>query len=164
MVEILEAFPEDFTSIQNIARKTWPATYSTILLAEQLDFMLNKFYSVESLTANSAVGHKFLLAKLSSEVVGFAGYKINYKPQCTHLHKLYVMPEMQGRNIGEKLLKSVEGFALQSDQVAVSLNVNRFNKAITFYQKVGYSIVESVDIEIGNGYLMEDFIMKKAIV
>ena len=164
MIEISEAFPEDFGSIQNIARKTWPVAYGTILLAEQLDFMLNKFYSAESLTANIAGGHTFLLAKVSSEVVGFAGYQINYKPQRTHLHKLYVMPEMQGRNIGEKLLKSVESCALQSDQVAVSLNVNRFNTAITFYEKVGYSIVESIDIEIGNGYLMEDFIMKKAIL
>ncbi len=164
MIEISEAVPEDFGSIQHIAYKTWPVAYGAILSAEQLDFMLNKFYSVESLTANIVAGHTFLLAKVSSEVVGFAGYEINYKPQTTHVHKLYVIPEMQGRNIGEKLLTSVQSIALQSDQLAVSLNVNRFNKAITFYEKLGYSIAESVDIEIGNGYLMEDFIMKKAIL
>ena len=43
----------------------------------------------------------------------------------------------------------------------IELNVNRFNKAIYFYQKNQFEIVEEVDIEIGNGYLMEDYVMKR---
>jgi ribosomal protein S18 acetylase RimI-like enzyme len=39
------------------------------------------------------------------------------------------------------------------------LNVNRNNKALGFYQKFGFVILREEDIDIGNGYFMNDYIM-----
>jgi ribosomal protein S18 acetylase RimI-like enzyme len=38
--------------------------------------------------------------------------------------------------------------------------VNRFNKAVSFYQKMGFEIVGEEDVELDHGYLMEDYKME----
>ena len=44
-----------------------------------------------------------------------------------------------------------------------TLNVNRYNKALYFYEKHGFTIAQEVDIEIGEGYFMNDYIMKLSL-
>ena len=45
----------------------------------------------------------------------------------------------------------------------MELNVNRYNQAILFYQVQGFKIKEAVDISIGNGFFMNDYIMSKTL-
>ena len=54
-------------------------------------------------------------------------------------------------------------FALENNSASVILNVNRFNKALSFYERMGFKVIDEVNIEIGNGYLMEDYVMEKTI-
>jgi hypothetical protein len=42
------------------------------------------------------------------------------------------------------------------------LNVNRFNKAVSF-EKLGFEIVGKEDIELDHGYLMEDYKLEKVV-
>jgi hypothetical protein len=61
-------------------------------------------------------------------------------------------------------LETIEQRAVKVEQHTLRLNVNRFNNAQFFYQKKGFQIVETIDIPIGEGYWMEDFIMEKKLV
>ena len=46
----------------------------------------------------------------------------------------------------------------------ISLTVNRRNiKAINFYFKAGYQIRSAVDISIGRGFTLNDFIMSRRL-
>jgi hypothetical protein len=38
--------------------------------------------------------------------------------------------------------------------------VNRYNKARQFYEKMGFVVIGEEDIDIGNNYLMNDYIME----
>ena len=53
--------------------------------------------------------------------------------------------------------------AIENHQKAIFLNVNKYNKARFFYEKLGFTIVKDEVIEIGNGYVMDDFVMEVAI-
>ena len=53
--------------------------------------------------------------------------------------------------------------ALENHSKTLSLNVNRFNSALTFYEKIGFKIIDEVNVDIGNGYFMEDYIMEKQL-
>jgi hypothetical protein len=53
--------------------------------------------------------------------------------------------------------------AIENHSTALSLNVNRFYKACAFYHKKGSEIIKEVDIEIGHGYLMEDYVTEKRL-
>lgn len=162
MISICEATANDFLIIQDIAYKTWPDTYGHILSKEQLDYMMDMMYSTESLHRSVEKGHQFLLLKENDICLGFASYEHDYLGEnVTRLHKLYLLPESQGKGAGKILIEAIEDRAKGNHSEAVSLNVNKFNKALTFYQKLGYDVIGEVDIEIGRGYLMEDYKMEK---
>lgn len=164
MNQIIQATEKDFVLIRQIAYETWPVTYGNILSEAQLSFMLTKIYSDEALTENLKNGHQFLLIKDDSGFLGFAAYEHHYEQQdVTRLHKLYVLPSAQGKGAGKTLIGYVEQVAREQQSKAVSLNVNRFNTACEFYMKNGYQKIGEIDIPIGDGYLMEDYIMEKKL-
>jgi diamine N-acetyltransferase len=151
--------------IKDLAYKIWPNTYGSILSDIQLDFMLDKFYNLDYL-ANQLENQNqvFLLIEENDTILGFCSYELNYEStNKTKLHKIYVLPETQGKGIGKMVLKVVEKTAIDNNNNVLLLNVNRANNALEFYKKQGYCITKTIDIEIGNGYLMEDFVMEKTL-
>ena len=165
MLTITTATEADFPTIRKIAYETWPVTYGNILSETQLNYMLGNFYSDATLLKNfTEKNHKFLLIADESGVLGFASYEHHYQQAAvTRLHKLYVLPQAQGKGAGKQLLDEVERLAQENQQNKVSLNVNKFNNAYAFYLKNGYEKIGEIDIPIGDGFLMEDFVMEKKV-
>lgn len=165
MISISEAGLNDIKIIQEITNITWPITYGEILTKEQLDYMLGLFYSDEALSKQIENKEQlFYLISDSESKIGFIGIEHNYNNEpITKIHKIYLLPETQGKGYGKIVFESIEKMALENNSTALLLNVNRFNTALNFYKKLGFEIKETVDIEIGNGYLMEDYVMEKLI-
>jgi GNAT superfamily N-acetyltransferase len=165
MITISEAGLRDIKTIQEITNITWPITYGEILSKEQLDYMLDLIYSDEALRKQMANNEQlFYLISDSEATIGFIGIEHNYKNEnITKIHKIYLLPETQGKGYGKKVFEFIEELALKSNSKHLLLNVNRFNTALNFYKKLGLEIKEEVNIEIGNGYLMEDYVMEKKL-
>jgi ribosomal protein S18 acetylase RimI-like enzyme len=155
-----------YEEIRTIAEQTWPIAYGQILSEFQLRYMLDKFYSIEALQSQiTELKHQFLLATdESGKGIGFASFSaLPQLAQRFHLHKLYVLPNYQGKGIGAMLLQKIEDYIQVGTDVYLELNVNRFNSAIAFYQKQGFEIIRTEDIDIGNGFFMNDYVMEKQI-
>ncbi len=162
-VAIRKAGTADIPLIQEIAYKTWPVTFQNILTAAQIIYMLDLMYSSESLQDQMLhKNHQFLLASNSEEYSGFSSYQV-VSSSTIKIHKIYVNPEAQGKGIGASLFRYIELLAEQLHVSKVTLNVNINNQAISFYQARGYQTIRQEDIQIGNGYLMEDYVMEKKI-
>ena len=150
--------------IQNLAKVIWPDAYGAILSQEQLDYMMDMMYSGNSLRNQLRNNNVFLLARIDEDFIGFASYELNYdESNYTKIHKLYVLPEIQGKGVGKKLINYIQEIAIKNSNSALILNVNKYNKAKDFYLHNQFEIADSVVVEIGNGYVMDDFIMKKNI-
>ncbi|CAD0009191.1 GNAT family N-acetyltransferase [Flavobacterium chungangense] len=165
MIQITEASIEDIAKIQNIAHITWPITYGQILTKNQLDYMLDLIYSDEALTNQIEKKEQLFYLILDEEsIIGFIGIEHHYKNDAvTKIHKIYLLPETQGKGIGKKVIEEIQKLALENNSTSLSLNVNRFNSALSFYKKIGFEIIDEVNIDIGNGYLMEDYVMEKKL-
>lgn len=152
------------SEIQKIAEITWPIAFGEILSKEQLDYMMKLMYSTESLASQFSKGVEFYLYISENKPVGFLGIEKSYKGEnCLKIHKLYVLPNQQGKGIGSKFISFSENICKEQKIKTLTLNVNRYNKATDFYLKLGFKNVKTEDIEIGNGYLMEDYVMEKEI-
>lgn len=163
-MEIRKATLQDYDIIHNIALITWDATYSKILTAEQMDYMLDMMYSRKAIEDQIAIkGHEFLIIEEDGVALGFASYEINYRPETTKLHKLYVLPQTHGKGAGRALLTIIENAARLHTNDKLVLNVNRFNPALSFYLKSGFENLGDDNIDIGNGYVMEDYLMQKQL-
>ncbi|QKZ13607.1 GNAT family N-acetyltransferase [Spirosoma sp. KUDC1026] len=167
MITITPATEEQLSTIRSIAYQTWPSTFGAILSPEQIEYMLTMMYSPEALlTQAHEKNHVFLLANesVSQEALGFVSYELDYKGEsATKIHKLYLLPDSQGKGVGRQLIDCVSELARRHGNDRLSLNVNRNNKAIQFYERIGFSVVKQENIDIGNGYLMEDFVMEKPL-
>jgi GNAT superfamily N-acetyltransferase len=162
MKSIRQAGIEDVPIIRDLARMIWPEAYGTILSPEQLSYMLDRFYSIPSLEIQiKDYHHNFILVLKNNKPVGFASF--SPKPpdmNIIRLHKIYILPQEQGNGTGKFLLQNViEGAKLLGGR-KLELNVNRNNKARIFYEKQGFFITGEEDIDIGNGYFMNDYIME----
>ena len=81
------------------------------------------------------------------------------------MHKLYLDTTYHGIGIGQKLLEWIESSARSNHYIHLALQVNKNNaKAIAAYRRKGYTIEREVVVDIGQGYLMDDYVMRKSIV
>lgn len=163
MITIRPATNADLRIVQQIAYATWPSTYGEILSMAQIEYMLELMYNLDTLQKQlEEKSQVFLLAFSSNEILGFASYELNYKDAAsTKIHKIYMLPQAQGKGIGKALIEAIETTARQNGNDALILNVNQFNKAVSFYERIGFKKAGNEVIDIGNGYVMDDFIMQK---
>jgi diamine N-acetyltransferase len=126
--------------------------------------MLNLFYSPAALRKQMVdERHQFLLVEQAAEAIGFASWGAIKEPGVFKLHKLYVLPGQQGKGLGRSMLQFIFGAIGPEGATVLRLNVNRFNKARQFYEKLGFRVVGEEDVDIGNNYFMIDYIMEAAV-
>jgi GNAT superfamily N-acetyltransferase len=165
-MEIKKAGIQDISIIQQLTYTIWPIAYGEILSQAQLDYMLKLIYSDEALKNQiENLQHQFILVYENEMAVGFASFSQKEKNNNTvfRLHKLYVMPSQQGKGTGKFLLHYIINEIKNKNASILELNVNRHNKALQFYLKQGFTIAKEEDIDIGNNYFMNDYVLELAI-
>ncbi len=164
MLDIISADPSHISEIKAITLEVWPQTYTPIVGAAQVQYMLDRFYSRESLSNQMKdQQHQFILLYSEGKASGFASFS-ELEGGVYKLHKLYVAKGMQGRGIGRAMTDHIVAKLRQLSATALSVNVNRYNTpAIKFYEQYGFEHVLTEDIDIGNGYFMNDFVLQLSI-
>ena len=198
MIEIKKATQDDLQTIHDMAQIVFRHTYRDILSPEQMDYMMEMMYSLPNLQKQLEEGHHYYIAydvsapSCADEVCGNAdrnapcGYvSVQYQGkdddgvEVYHLHKIYVMPQSQGRGVGMCLFQTVidhvksiiEPRIIMSGSrdtavadgsypmARIELNVNKHNSAVNFYKHIGMRIIHEEDYPIGNGFYKTDYIM-----
>jgi RsiW-degrading membrane proteinase PrsW (M82 family)/ribosomal protein S18 acetylase RimI-like enzyme len=156
---IRSAAPDDIELIRGLCLEVWPQTYAAILEPAQIQYMLDRMYSPLALQKQFDDGHRFLIISNAGVPIGFASFS-ETGPTVFTLHKIYILPVQQGRGIGRDVITFVTGEIRSLGATALRLNVNRHNKARAFYEKLGFTAIYDEDIDIGNGYFMNDHVME----
>ena len=162
-MNIIPATHAHIPLIHTLAEAIWWPTYQPILSPEQISFMLEKMYSPGALQEQMDDGIQFLLVYTDAQqAIAFAGWSVSGEnPDILKIHKLYIMPEQQGKGIGKMLIRHIEKNAPRQCSI-LELNVNRANPAFHFYKKAGFEVYEEVDIPFYE-FFMNDYIMRRAI-
>ena len=159
MANIIQAEKKDLQEIHRLAHIIWPLVYDYMISHEQIDYMLDKMYAIPALEKQWEEGHHFFLLEHEGQLLGFASCSVEDATKRTRLHKLYIHPSAQGNGWGKLLVNAVQDFASENKSIEVELSVNRHNKSIGFYESLGFKVEASVDVEIGGGFFMNDYVM-----
>jgi GNAT superfamily N-acetyltransferase len=155
---------DDINTIGFLAQQIWPVTYGHIVPSDQLDYMLKLFYSPASLRKQMTEDkQRFVMVEEGDDAVGFASWAPAEEPGVFKLHKLYVLTGRQGKGRGKAMLDFIFDDIRAQGAKVLRLNVNRYNKARQFYEKMGFSVVREEDVAIGNGYFMNDYVMEAPV-
>ena len=165
-ITIRTATPEDLTVIHQMADLVFRDTYKQILSPDQMEYMMDWMYSLESLRKQLEEGHVYYLAEVDGQPQGYLSVQPEGSDEeCIpvfHLQKIYVLPGNQGTGLGRLLFEQAVRHirnAVPAGAARMELNVNRDNPALAFYEHMGMRRLRQGDFTIGNGYSMNDYIM-----
>jgi len=161
MIETIQLGKDDIFLVNHLAHKIWPIAFKDILEKDQIDYMLDWMYNIPTLEEEVMTGILYYIVKEDGVAKGFLGVEPNFPDaDFLRIHKLYMLPDVHGKGMGRVLLNKAIDVAFDLDLHTIHLNVNRFNKAIQFYEHCGFKITGEENIDIGKDYLMEDYIMQ----
>lgn len=163
MFVIRKATVKDIPLIRQLTFAIWPQTYTQLLTKEQIEYMLQLIYSETSLQKQMEIdGCTFIIIYEDNKPVAFASYS-QTKPQVWKLNKIYVLATQQGKGTGKFIINFIVEEIKQQNAKALQLQVKRDNPAQDFYKKLGFTIIETADFDIGNGYFMKDYVMELSL-
>lgn len=158
---ITEATEKDISTIQHLARKSWESAYSEILSQKQIDYMLGTMYSDQELISHMKdPNYEYFLIKKGEALMGFIGYQFGYEEGTTKLHRIYLIPEGKGLGLGKSALDFLKRKVSERGDHRIILNVNKNNPSKKFYDSQGFTVYEEGVFDIGQGYVMDDYLME----
>ncbi len=123
-MKIIRCKIEQLPTVRDLAYTIWPSTYGNILSNEQLNYMLDNFYSVANLEKQMNNGQVFELLFEETNAIGFVAYELNCnfeKMPLTKIHKIYLLPETQGKGFGKFMIDEVSKIAKSNNQKGIYL-------------------------------------------
>jgi len=156
---------KDIHQIETVARlaeQIWNQHFIPIIGKQQVDYMVERFQSVQAIKAQLKEGYQYYLF---DNAKGYFGYTaVQPRGKELFLSKLYIKKSKRGKGYGRQALAFIESLAAMLDKSLVSLTVNRNNiSTIKVYEKMGYTVSGEVVKDIGNGFIMDDFTMYKPV-
>ncbi len=163
MLQLQKGTVKDLPRLYQLAEEIWIPAFAPLFDEVQLRALFSGMYNDELLTAwLSREGNDLYFINNDNKDIGYTA--IEKHPCFLKLDKIYIHPSLQGKGYGREVMKKIEEIAFDADLNHIELRVNRENhSAISFYQNRNFSIIESIDFPGPEGFLYEDFLMKKII-
>jgi len=153
--EIRPAEVTDLSSVETVARTTWPVTYANIIPDDIQHRLLDNWYSRESLSrALVAPGSAFFVAESRGSVIGFAQF-MRRSEESVELTRIYVLPDRQQSGIGARLLHA--GLAAFGEEgfTRMTVVVERDNiSGRRFYERMAFAEPKELTQNV-HGYSLE---------
>ncbi len=160
---IAQAAREDAAMINKIAQGSFYNTYKDIVPADQIEWMFEDMYSIKNIQERQFdEGQQFFILYHRGEGVGYVSLE-PVEEGLIHLQKLYLLPEAQGHGYGRKLIEYAFARAKEmcnGDECRLELDVNRNNRAVDFYFKIGLKVAKEINTVIeGTNYIRPDYLL-----
>jgi ribosomal protein S18 acetylase RimI-like enzyme len=165
-VVIRRGVAADWPVVRALAERTWRVAYADILSGAQIDYMLAERYTDAALEAAVGSGRMVieLVGRGEGDGVGFVAHGQGRRLEDYQLHQVYVDPKEQGRGWGRWLIEHVEEVARRKGKEWLVLTVNKRNAAaLAVYERLGFGRREAVVVDIGGGFVMDDWVMEKRL-
>lgn len=164
-IRIVGAADRDLPAIAELAGVIWRKHYPGIITPAQIEYMLEHGYSRLALRRFiTEEGAGLDLARFDDRFAGFAAYHRGDHADELKLDKLYVHHDFHRQGVGRRLIEATEAAALAQHRATIILNVNKNNAlAIRAYRRNGFAVREAVIVDIGGGFVMDDYIMVKQL-
>ncbi len=162
-LDIRTASALDAALIETLARQIWTQHYVSIISMEQIQYMLEKNQSESAIIRDMGKGTVYEIACSDGEPCGYSASKL--ESEGLFLSKLYVKQDHRGKGFARELLKRIETRAREHSATRIWLRTHKRNAgSIAAYKRLGFDIAYSCVTDIGNGFVMDDYVLEKAVL
>ncbi len=155
---------EELKSLAILASEIWHEYFPCIISNEQIDYMVEKFQSYEAIQEQLKSGYEYYFITNGDDILGYMGVKEGKEDNKMFLSKFYLHKDNRGKGYASKAFRDLEKIVTQRDLKGIWLTVNKYNdNTVAAYEHMGFVKARTQVADIGNGYVMDDFIMEKTI-
>jgi GNAT superfamily N-acetyltransferase len=160
MIEILRVITsEQIAATAKLANEIWREHYTPIIGAEQVDYMIAKYQSPNAIRTqidqNDLV---YYLLYVGRQPAGY--FAIQVRSDEVFLSKLYVSKTYRKQGLAAKAIAFIKSVAADNCLRRISLTINKNNRAsLSAYERLGFKSEKAVVTDIGNGFVMDDYIL-----
>jgi GNAT superfamily N-acetyltransferase len=156
--------PADFDTIAQLAERIWRQHYASIVSVAQIDYMLAGRYTPARLAGYVGADDRWMYVVRDGDLpIGYLSYALVDR-DAMKLEQLYLLAERRGGGIGGRMIEQVEAHARGLGRTRLVLTVNKRNtSSIAVYQRRGFAVREAAVFDIGGGFVMDDYVMEKAL-
>ena len=149
----------DIQRIADLADIIWHEHFTPIIGIDQVEYMLDKFQSYRAISeAVKNDGYVYYMAYENDELCGYCGIRPETGGD-VFISKVYVESSHRKKGIARRLIETVK--SEYPDPGKLYLTVNRHNDGpIAVYKKLGFYIAKEQKADIGNGFVMDDYVME----
>lgn len=152
---------EDIKALTRLATKIWREHYTPLIGREQTEYMLERFQSEEAIAESIQSGVEYYMAFCDDVLCGYAAAKHIDEGNTVFLSKFYVENLYRGKGLSKKLLTYVFQLAHKYQSTSIWLTCNKHNsRSLDIYKKLGFDIIDQMETDIGEGYIMDDYMLE----
>ena len=146
--------PEDRAALAALASEIWHEYWPALIGEAQTDYMVEQFQSLEAIERAAEDGR----------TVGYTGGRVEPETNRFFISKIYLRAEERGHGFASQTIRFYEDLCRARGLAALYLTVNKHNDlGVRAYRGKGFETIDSVETDIGQGFIMDDFIMEKRI-
>ncbi len=153
----------EIRTISDMANEIWHEHYATIISAEQVDYMLERFQSPVAISQAISEGYEYYFIRYEDASVGYISIKLDRAEQKMLLSKIYLLSTHRGKGLAYHVVQELTKMCKENDLYIIWLTVNKNNSSVDRYKKIGFYIADSAVTDIGNGFVMDDYIMEMQV-
>lgn len=156
------ATQKEIETTAGLAKEIWQQHYTPIIGSEQVEYMLDKFQSVSAITDAVKDGYIYHLISKGENYAGYFGTITENNKM--FLSKLYIKSAYRGKGIASSVLTFLVRECENNGVDKIWLTCNKHNEnTLKAYKGLGFEIVDSQQADVGQGYIMDDYILEKKI-
>ena len=149
--------------VARMARIIWNEYYVQLIGQAQVDYMVAKFQTAEAMQAQIDQGYEYFQIRQGKNVIGYAAIRHDAADARVFISKLYVLAEHRKSGAGRRSLELIEALARERGARHLWLTVNKGNPSVKAYERLGFDIAEAIVMDIGGGFVMDDYRMEKPV-
>ncbi len=151
-------------ALQKLTRTIWRQHFPGIISVEQVEYMLHRFYGFWSLFKKRWKGENFYLIRAGRRHVGYFSYTTEHDSPQAQLNKFFLLKEFRGKGIAHAAFQHIIRRCEKAGCKSIWLAINRRNNdSITAWERLGFKVVREEAFDIGNKFVMDDYIMERRL-
>lgn len=159
--------PEQQEQLAELASTIWNEYWPALIGQAQTDYMIEQFQSLPAIKrdmAENAYEYWFVHAGDDDRIVGFTGGHNEPETNRFFISKIYLKAAERGKHFASDVIAFYENLCHERGFGAMYLTVNKGNElGVRAYKGKGFETIEAVETDIGQGFIMDDYIMEKKV-
>ncbi len=157
--------PDQARETADLAKRIWWEHYPPIIGDEQVEYMVKHFQTQDKIWQDiKTCGFEYSLIEIDGKPSGYLALKMDSNDRSLFISKLYLEKAARGRGGARQVINSVISRCRRDNLASIWLTVNKHNdKSIAAYSKLGFEIEKAIVTDIGEGFVMDDYVMRMTI-